>query len=159
MKKLYSVLKTTLAAAVILSATGCATYSPHYFSLDNSGPRFHDESRVNAVLQFSSWDWTFLVRPQYSKNGFLECVRPDNIDQVFNRLNVERGTAVVVVGWTYNGQVLDKLVTDWKSILGRCGFQRVVVLRAQNGNGLNGSVIIDDSILHVSSAQSASQGA
>jgi hypothetical protein len=63
-----------------------------------------------------------------------------------------------VIGWTYNGPELDKVVTDWKSILGRCGFQRVVLLRAQDGNGLNGSVIIDDSILHVSSAQSASQG-
>ena len=159
MKKLFLVLKAALAATVILSASGCVTYSPQPFSFNNNSPRFHDESQVNAVLRFSSWDWTFLVRPEYSRNGFLERVQLDNIDQVFNRLNVERGTAVVVVGWTYNGEVLDKLVTDWKSILGRCGFQRVVVLRAQDGNGLNGSVIIDDSILHVSSAQSASQGA
>jgi hypothetical protein len=159
MKKLLLVLKTALAAAVIISASGCATYSHAFFSADNNSPRFHDESQVNAVLQFSTWDWTFLVRPEYSKDGFLERVRPDSISQVFDRLNVQRGTAVVVVGWTYNGEVLDKLVADWKSILGRCGFQRVVVLRAQDGNRLNGSVIIDDSILHVSSARSASQGA
>ena len=152
------VLKTVLAVAIVLSVTGCATYSPQSFSFDNSSPRFHDESQVNAVLQFSSWDWTFLVRPEYSKNGFLERVQPDSINQVFNRMNVRRGTAAVVIGWTYNGPELDKVVTDWKSILGRCGFQRVVLLRAQDGNGLNGSVIIDDSILHVSSAQSASQG-
>jgi hypothetical protein len=158
MKNLFLVLESALAATLILSASGCATYSPQFFSSDNNGPRFHDESQVNAVLQFSSWDWTFLVRPEYSKDGYLERVRPDSIGQVFDLLNVQRGTAVVVVGWTYNGGVLDKLVTDWKSILGRCGFRRVVVLRAQDGNGLNGSVIIDDSILHVSSAQSASQG-
>lgn len=156
MKKLSLVLETVLALAVALSITGCDTYSPRGF--DTSGPRFHDESQVNAVLQFSSWDWTFLVRPEYSKNGFLERVRPDGINQVLDRLNVQRGTAVVVVGWTYNGPELDKVVTNWKSILGRCGFQRVVVLRAQDGNGLNGSLIIDDSILHVSSAQSASEG-
>src|SRR5215469_8466050 len=142
MKKLFLVLKRVLAATVILSLSGCDTYSPQAFSLDNSGPRFHDESQVNAVLQFSSWDWTFLVRPEYSKNGFLERVQPESIGQVFDRLNVQRGTAVVVVGWTYNGEVLNKVVTNWKSILGRCGFQRVVVLRAQVGSGLNGSVII-----------------
>lgn len=158
MKKLLVILKTVLALAVVLSATGCVSYSPQYLDYSGSGGRFHDESQVNAVLQFSSWDWTFLVRPEYSKDGFLERVRPDSIGQVFDRLNVQRGTAVVVVGWTYNGDVLGKVVTDWKSILGRCGFQRVVVLRAQDGNGLNGSVIIDDSILHVSSVQSASQG-
>lgn len=158
MKKLFLVLKTVLAVLVVLSVTGCDTCSPQYFSLDNGGPRFHDESQVNAVLQFSTWDWTFLIRPEYSKNGFLERVRPDSINQVLDRLSVRRGTAVVVVGWTCNGPELDKVVTDWKSILGRCGFQRVVLLRAQDGSGLNGSVIIDDSILHVSSAQSASQG-
>src|SRR5579871_6041093 len=158
MKKLFVVLKTVWAVAIVLSVTGCDTYSPQAFSFDDGGPRFHDESKVNAVLQFSSWDWTFLVRPEYSKNGFLERVQPGSINQVFDRMNVRRGTAVVVVGWTYNGQALDRVVTDWKSILGRCGFERVVVLRAQDGNGLNGSLIIDDSILHVSSAQGASQG-
>lgn len=158
MKKLLVILKMALAVAVFLSAAGCVSYSPQYLGYSSSGARFHDESQVNAVLQFSSWDWTFLVRPEYSRNGFLERVRPESIGQVFDRLNVQRGTAVVVVGWTYNGDVLDKVVTDWKSILGRCGFQRVVVLRAHDGNGLNGSVIVDDSILHVSSVQSASQG-
>jgi hypothetical protein len=159
MKKLFLVLKTSLAFALVLCAAGCVTYSPEYLGSSVGSPRFHDETQVNAVLQFSSWDWTFLVRPEYSRNGFLERVQPDTISQVLDRMNVQRGTAVVVVGWTYNGEVLDKVVTDWKSILGRCGFQRVVVLRAREGNGLNGSVIIDDSILHVSSAQSASQGA
>ena len=158
MKKLLLVFKSALAAAVVFSVTGCISYTPQYFGDDSGSPRFHDESQVNAVLQFSSWDWTFLVRPEYSKDGFLERVQPDSIGQVFDRLNVQRGTAVILVGWTYNGDALDKVVTDWKSILGRCGFQRVVVLRAQDGNRLNGSVIIDDSILHVGSVQNASQG-
>ena len=165
MKKLSAVLKSVVACAFIFSLTSCtslqiaspqtAVFSP---IVPETSPRFHDDGAVNAVLQFSSWEYTFLVRPQYADHGFLEQVRPDNIGQVFDQLNVPRGTAAVVVGWTYNGQVLDKLVADWKAILGRCGFQRVVVLRAQEGNRLNGSVVIDDSILHVSSVQSASQG-
>ncbi|HEY2082179.1 MAG TPA: hypothetical protein VGI88_05295 [Verrucomicrobiae bacterium] len=125
---------------------------------DDAAARFTDEGSVNAVLQFSSWDYTFLVRPQYTEDGYLQQVQRKNLDGIFDRLHVRRGTAVVVVGWTYNGPVLTQLVTDWKKILGDCGFQRVVMLRAQMGNKLNGSVIVDDSILHVGSVESASRG-
>ena len=113
---------------------------------------------MNAVLHFSSWDYTFLVQPQYIEDGYLQQVRRENIRGIFDKLNVRRGTVVVVVGWTYSGETLDHLVTDWKSILGGCGFQRIVVLRPQAGGKLNGSVIVEDTILHVSSVQSASRG-
>jgi hypothetical protein len=156
MKNLSFATKWLLSAALIFSAASCSTeVTP---TADTAGPRFHDDSQINAVLQFASWDWTFLVRPEYSENGYLGRVRPDNINQVLDQMNVLRGTAAVVVGWTYTGDTLDKLVADWKTILSRCGFQRVIVLRAQEGNSLDGSLIIDDSVLHVSSAQSASQG-
>lgn len=163
MKKLHSVAKSILGVAFLLSAAGCSTPGFQLFDstpqvFDTHGPRFHDDAQVNAVLQFSSWDWTFLLRPEYSENGFLQQVHRDSLNQVLDRLNVRRGTAAVVVGWTVNGDALDKLVADWKSVLGRCGFQRVVILRAQEGNRLNGSVIIDDSILHVSSVAGPSQG-
>lgn len=156
MKTLYCAIKWIVGATLLLSLVSCTTDTSEVF--DTTGTRFHDESQVNAVLQFSSWDWTFLVRPEYSNNGFLERVRPENINQVFNQLNVPRGTAAVLVGWTYTGETLDKLVADWKTILGRCGFQRVVVLRSRDDNRLNGSVIIDDSILHISSVQGPSHG-
>ena len=125
---------------------------------DDAAPHFTEETSVNAVLQFSSWDYTFLIRPQYTEGGFLEQIHRDNLDGVLNRLKVKRGTAVVVVGWTYNGEALTQLVSDWKTILGGCGFERVVILRAQLGNKLNGSVIVDDSTLHLGSVQSAARG-
>jgi hypothetical protein len=125
---------------------------------DDAAPHFMEENSVNAVLQFSSWDYTFLVRPQYLEDGYLQQVQRENLNGIFNQLHVRRGTAVVVVGWTYNGDALTQLVTDWKKILGGCGFERVVVLRAQLGNKLNGSVVVDDSILHVGSVETASRG-
>ena len=146
--------KAVLLSVVCLSFAGCSTPP----QAAQRGLTFHDQSAVNAVLRFSSWDYTFLVQPQYSENGFLQQVRRDNLDQVFTRMNVPRGTAVVVVGFTYNGDVLNQLVADWKSILTGCGFQRVVILRSQPGTRLNGSEIIDDSTLHISSVQSASRG-
>jgi type IV pilus biogenesis protein CpaD/CtpE len=160
MKKLFWMGKAVLALALVLSISGCATQSMKVVMMgdDGSGQHFTDEASVNAVLQFSSWDYTFLVRPQYTEGGYLQQIHRDNLNGILNRLNVRRGTAAVVVGWTYNGDELKKLVADWKTILNGCGFQRVVVLRAQMGKKLNGSVIVDDSILHVGSVESSSRG-
>jgi hypothetical protein len=159
MKKLYLAGQAVLFLALVLSGSSCSTTGMQItLDTDDAAARFTDEGSVNAVLQFSSWDYTFLVRPQYTEDGYLQQVQRKNLDGIFDRLHVRRGTAVVVVGWTYNGPVLTQLVTDWKKILGDCGFQRVVMLRAQMGNKLNGSVIVDDSILHVGSVESASRG-
>ena len=161
MKKLYWIGKAALTLAFVLSMSSCAMQGPKYTvlgNIDESSARFTEEDSVNAVLQFSSWDYTFLVRPQYTQDGFLQQVHRENLNGVFNRLNVRRGTAVVVVGWTYNGDSLNQLVADWKNILGGCGFQRVVVLRAQMGKKLNGSVVVDDSTLHVGSVQGLTRG-
>jgi type IV pilus biogenesis protein CpaD/CtpE len=159
MKKLYLAGKAVLALALVLSGASCSTTGMKVtLQTDDGGARFADEGAVNAVLQFSSWDYTFLVRPQYTEDGFLQKVQRENLDGILGRLHVRRGLAVVVVGWTYNGDTLTRIVADWKKILGGCGFQRVVVLRAQLGNRLNGSVIVDDSTLHLGSVESASRG-
>ncbi len=164
MKKLFVVGKAVLSLAFVLSISSCASSQSQRMELTlygteaNAGPRFNDEGSVNAVLQFSSWDYTFLVRPQYTESGYLQQVHRETLKNVFDRMNVRRGTAAVVVGWTYNGDDLKKLVTDWKGILAGCGFQRVVILRAQMSSTLNGSVIVDDSILHVGSLESPARG-
>jgi hypothetical protein len=159
MKKLYLAGKAVLGLALVLSGSSCSTTGMKVgMYTDDGAAHFADEDSVNAVLQFSSWDYTFLVRPQYTEDGYLQQVQRENLSGVLDRLHVRRGTVVVVIGWTYTGDPLTQLVADWKKVLGGCGFQRVVVLRAQLGNKLNGSVIVDDSILHVGSVESASRG-
>ena len=158
MKKLYLVGKAVFGLSFVMFLSSCATNTSRYTQMDDGKPHFQDEASVNAVLQFSSWDYTFLVRPQYAEGGYLQQVRRENIGKVFDQMKVRRGTAVVVVGWTYNGELLNKIVSDWKTILGGCGFQRVVILRAQLGYKLNGSIIVDDSTLHLGSVQSPARG-
>lgn len=135
-----------ILAVLALFSSGCAT-------THQSARRFHGASHVNAVLQFSSWDYTFLTRPRYDDHGFLLPVKQDNIEQVMNQLHVKRNTAVVVIGWTYEAEKLRHLVAQWKTILGNCGFRRAVFLRANIYNRLNGSLIIDDSTLYRNVAQ------
>jgi len=157
MKKLYLVGKAVLSLSFLIFVSSCATTSSTSQAVDNS-PKFHEEKSVNAVLQFSSWDYTFLTRPRYADGGYLKLVNRGNVVQVLDEMKVQRGTAVVTVGWTYKGEVLDKVVSDWKTILGSYGFQRVVILRAQWGDVLNGSIIIDDSNTHIGSVQTAARG-
>ena len=154
MKKLYFAGKAVLGLSFVLFISSCATPS----QVVDTSPKFHEEKSVNAVLQFSSWDYTFLTRPRYADGGYLKLVNRGNVVQVLNEMKVQRGTAVVTVGWTYRGETLDKVVSDWKTILGGCGFQRVVILRAQWGDVLNGSIIIDDSNTHAGSVQTAARG-
>ena len=154
MKKLYLIGKRVLCLSFVLFVSSCATTS----RVADTSPHFHDDASVNAVLQFSSWEYTFLIRPQYAEGGYLQQVRRDTIGKVFDQMHVRRGTVAVVVGWNYNGDVLNKVVKDWKTMLNGCGFQRVVILRAQLGNDLNGSVIIDDSSTHLGSVQSPTRG-
>lgn len=140
-------IQGTLITTLCLWMIGCA--SP-------GGPgrprHFHEASRASVVLQFSSWDYTFLVRPRYDENGFLQQVRRDNINQVFNQFKVRRDMAVVVIGWTYGQHETAELVAEWKSILARCGFRRAVFLRSNIDDRLNGSEVIDDSSLSLAAA-------
>ena len=156
MKKLYSVGKAVLGLSFVMFISGCTTTSTS--QVDNATPHFHDNGSVNAVLQFSSWDYTFLTRPRYADGGYLKVVSRDQVAQALNEMSVQRGTAVVTVGWTYTGDTLNKVVSDWNTILGDYGFQRVVILRAQWGDVLNGSIVIDDSNTHAGSVQTAARG-
>ena len=155
MKKLFIFGKLMLLFAGFLGVSSCATKPPVVTDLT---PRFTDDASINAVLQFSSWEYTFLIRPQYLEGGYLQQVHRESLGKVLDKMQVRRGTVAVVVGVTYKGEVLDSLVSEWKTILGGCGFQRVVILRAQFGNNLNGSEIIDDSVTHVGFVQGAPRG-
>jgi hypothetical protein len=140
--KIYDALtKAALLTMICASVAGCSTS----WQEGNKTARFHEASHVNVVLQFSSWDYTFMLQPRYDEKGFLKQVRRESIGKVFDGFNVPRDMAVVVIGWTYGTEDLNRLVAEWKSILGGCGFRRVVFLRSNAYNKLNGSLIIDDS--------------
>jgi len=110
--------------------------------------RFHEAASANVVLQFASWEYTFLLRPRYHDNGFLLHVPREKVAQVLDQLQLrQRELAVVVVGWNNGPEELTRLVGEWKTILGGSGFQRVVVVKSTGTKELNGSLIVDDSNL------------
>jgi hypothetical protein len=152
MKMFYVLLKAALLTMFCLSLAACSTPE----ATASKPRRFHEASRADAVLQFSSWEYIFIVQPRYAQNGFLRQVRRESISRALDECHVRRSLAVVVIGWQYESQETNRLLADWKSIMGGCGFQRVVFLRSNTYNQLNGSQIIDDSTLSLASAPAAS---
>jgi hypothetical protein len=138
---------------ISLLISGCASTQS-----SSKAQVFHEQASVNAVLQFASWDYTFLLQPRYDDNGFLLQVPRGGLAQVLDKVNLrQRDLAVVVVGWNQSPEQLKALVSEWKTILGGCGFQRVVMVKSNGSKKLNGSIIVDDSILSSSLAPKVSQ--
>ena len=151
MKRLKTLFLLALAFGLL---AGCTSTK----SSARVAHRFHEGQSANVVLQFSSWDYTFLLRPRYDDNGFLLQVPREKIGQVLDRLNLQqRKLAVVTIGWNYAPDQLNKLVAEWKTILGGCGFHRVVILKSSGGKELNGSLVIEDSNLSGDNSPSRTQ--
>lgn len=143
MKKLFVVAESLFILVGCLQLCGCAT--PQF----QEARRFEDARYASVVLQFSSWDYIFVRRPAYQdEGGFLHAVKRDEIAGVVNGLSVPRELAVVTVGWQYDPATLRGLARDWESILGQCGFRRVVIVHPNFSGELDGTDIIDDKIVN-----------
>jgi len=77
------------------------------------------------------------------------------LSQHLRGLHVDRSLAVVVIGSNYDAEEQAKLINDWKNLLWREGFQRVVCLQGTGGRKVDGLVILEDSRLtpHAASPQ------
>ncbi|HYG24748.1 MAG TPA: hypothetical protein VEH04_18410 [Verrucomicrobiae bacterium] len=138
-----------LFSCLTLLLTGCATTQ-----VASEEPTFREGRQADVILRFSSWEYTFMTKPFYAEDGFMQQVKPASLKQVLNRFDIDRDMAVVVVGVQYNGADLDNIVAEWKKVLGEsCGFERVVVLRASRNSELNGSIIVADTRFPITTAQ------
>ena len=155
MKELRSLVKAAVLSVFVLFIAGCGT--TQQWTAD-TGARFHEADSADVVLRFSEWDHISIERPVYREGGFVRHFRREELNPAFDRLRLRRGTAVVVVGWTYRDEMLNIVVNDWKSVLRECGFQRVVCLRGTSNSQINGLRILDDSKLaSTGTGQSATQ--
>jgi len=116
--------------------TGCGT----------TPTRFSEASSANVVLQYNSWEYTFMTQPAYQEGGFLLPVPRERLAALLDQMQVrQRKLAVVVSGWGYTPERQQQLVAEWNMLLRGCGFERVVVVKSNGSKNVNGSLIIDDS--------------
>ena len=143
MKSLRVSGMAVLLPLFICLTPGCSTLPK---VADAPGPRFHEANHANVVLRFASWNYIFLVHPEYREDGFYHQLKRDTVADTLKRFNGPHDMAVVTVGWGYKPEQLKEVVADWETILGGCGFRRVVVVRASFDYSIDGAVIVDDSL-------------
>lgn len=109
-----------------------------------TGPRFHEFTAADVVFRCYRWEHVNIAHPTYREDGFMIQVSANQLEPALERLRVGRNMAVVVLGWGYNQEDLDRLTTDWCAVLRGHGFKRIVCLRAGGQNQVDGLPIITD---------------
>lgn len=123
--------------------TGCGTLETGSAHL----PRFHEGDRANLVVQFYSWNQFHILRPEYREDGFLVPVNRSNFARHLQRLSTGRNLGVVVLGINYSPEELARLIREWETLLFDQGFARVVCLRGNGAQIIDGLVILSDTSL------------
>ncbi len=126
---------TLVALALLLTA--CQTQSP------NRQVRFRDGKQATVVLDFNSWDYIFMTRPDYREDGFAQIIGKNDLSNVFEQCHVLRDFVVVTIGWQYKPQELAVMIKEWKTILKADGFQRVAFVHG-DAQYLKRGILIED---------------
>lgn len=140
MKKLRAIALAILLPAMSFFVSGCYTTQQAV----DTGPQFHEGAYASVVLEFYRWDNFFIKRPEFREKGFLRPLRQEELGDAFTALNIPRDMAVVVVGWNYTSQQTTQIVESWMTILRDQGFHRVVCLRADRQDEIDGLHILAD---------------
>ena len=140
MKELQVIKQLAIMVGLMLLASGCYTSKQ---SVDSSR-RFREDAFANVVVKFYKWDNLYITRPDYRQSGFLRPLGRGDLDKAFDSLKVRRDLAVVLMGWNYDAIQTARNVEDWKAILSAQGFRRIVCLRDEEKDKLNGLPVIDD---------------
>lgn len=142
--------KTTIVqlvpALLLLTATICIN-TPQTASAGNG--RFHEGKSVDVALVYSDWKTITLTKPDSHEDGFYPVLTRDNVIPKINSYSTGHNLAVVtlndVVDMTPQTQAA--VIHDWETLLGNCGFHRVVFLSAGQPNKIDGLPIVHDSVI------------
>ena len=134
---------TLTIVALAVAWTGCGTLDPDSAHL----PRFHEGDRANLVVQFYSWNQFHILRPEYREDGFLVPVNRSNFARHLQRLDTGRDLGVVVLGINYSPEEQARLIRQWETLLLQQGFARVVCLRGNGAQKIDGLVVLSDTSL------------
>ena len=114
-----------------------------------NGPqaRFHQQEECDAIVHFSSWELVTIKKPDTREDGFLPLYRFAEAEKVLQRQNSSRRLAVVICGTFLSKDQEEELQQRWAASFGALGYQRVVFLRAELGERVNGLAVIRDMVL------------
>lgn len=133
-------------ALLLLTATFCVN-RPQTAAADNA--RFHESKSVDVALVYSSWNTIMLTKPDSHENGFYPILTRDSVVPKINHYNTGHDLAVVALADVKDmtPQEQAAVIHDWETLLGNCGFHRVVFLSAGQPNKIDGLPIVHDSVI------------
>lgn len=90
-----------------------------------------------------------LTKPDSHENGFYPILTRDNVVATINHYSTGHDLAVVALNDVKHMIPQDQaaVIHDWKTLLGNCGFHRVVFLSAGRSNNIDGLPIVQDSVI------------
>jgi len=133
-----------VAALLLLTATFCVN-TPQTAAAGSA--RFHESKSADVALVFSSWDTILLTKPDSHENGFYPILTRENVVSKINHYSTGHDLAVVTLNDVKDPQEQAAIIHDWETLLGNCGFHRVVFLRAGRSNNIDGLPIVHDSVI------------
>jgi hypothetical protein len=144
MKKLKIV--QLVPALLLLTSTFCVN-TPQTAAAGTA--RFHESKSADVTLMYSSWDTILLTKPDSHEDGFYPILTRDNVIPKINHYNTGHDLAVVTLTDAKDMTPQEQAVAihDWETLLGNCGFHRVVFLSGGRSNNIDGLPIVHDSVI------------
>ena len=137
---------------IFLFAVSCASTPPKTVE---TRPLFHETASSDVVFQYFSWKTIYMTRPDSHEDGFYPILKRENVTDQIKKRNLGRNLAVVLVGYIYTPDQEAAMFHDWESLLGDCGYRRVVFVRTPSSKKIDGLPIIHESVIAVARADSS----
>ncbi len=136
-----------LVSALLLLIANFCLNTPQTAIAGNA--RFHESKSVDVALLYSDWKTILLTKPDSHEDGFYPILTRDNVAAKINQYSTGHDLAVVTIN-DVKDMTLQKqaaVIHDWETLLGNCGFHRVVFLSAGQSNKIDGLPILHDSVI------------
>lgn len=134
-----------LGVGLALLAGGCAAPHPSVSETTDTSARFNEGAQANVIVDFNSWNYTYLNKPEVSDGPYRREVSTNEISLILEAQHVPRHLAVVKVSWLLKGEALRETVERWDTVLHQMKFDRVIFVRPANTPELSGALILHDS--------------
>lgn len=123
----------------LLLLTSCATGSK-----TAQGPKFYEETAANLVIRYSSEQAIFRLKPEAHQGPFYQIFNRQQLCEVEAKRTGQRDLAVVLIGHQWTPELDRQVKQAWVDSLTKLNYRRVVILRADDTDQVNGLRVVED---------------
>lgn len=130
------------ALAVVLALVpSCATNSQAL------GPKFREANAANLVIRYSSDSTIYRLKPDAHDGAFYRIYNRQQLCEEAARQQGDRNLAVVVINYIRFPELERQVKQGWVDNLSELNFRRVVFLRADNSDEVDGLRVVEDRLI------------